>query len=70
MNWFHAIEITGEVNDITLLKETTVVLQGSYETLHPPHKEKPHKAVLPEACAVQCFSSLTSIDLIQEEFVG
>lgn len=51
MNWF-AIKIMREVNDFeALLREMAVVSQISCETLHPLHKETPHKAVLPEASA-------------------
>lgn len=49
---FHTIKITGAVNGFeSLLREMDVVSLVSYETLHPPHKETPHKAQLPEASA-------------------
>lgn len=50
MNSIHTFKITGAVNGSeALLREMAVVSQGSYETLHPPHKETPHKVLLPEA---------------------
>lgn len=52
MNWFHTIKLKGAVNGFeALLREMTAVSQGSCETLHLPHKETPHKALLPETSA-------------------
>lgn len=49
-----------------------VVSQGSFETSHPPHKETPHKVLLPEAIAEvsQCFSFSNTIESVQPEFAG